>query len=150
MCDICVWNLLLLTLSMTSKKLPLQKEQVFFFKKKCTVELRNTHFPPPTIKRKHHQSKYSGFTPKCKPLVSIKTRKTRLVFARNKSLYSSGTSSYGETKPRSTFTELQEEKKYGLIGWSFTVQMDNDVTHILKLSQVKKQNALQQPSHHKT
>ena len=35
-----------------------------------------------TIKRRLHQSEYRGFTKKCKPLVSLKNRKTRLEFAK--------------------------------------------------------------------
>ena len=35
-----------------------------------------------TIKRRLHQSKYRGFTTRCKPLVSLKNRKTRLEFAK--------------------------------------------------------------------
>ena len=34
------------------------------------------------IKRRLHQSEYRGFTTRCKPLVSLKTRKTRLEFAK--------------------------------------------------------------------
>ena len=35
-----------------------------------------------TIKRRLHQSEYRGFTTRCKPLVSLKNRKTRLEFAK--------------------------------------------------------------------
>ena len=35
-----------------------------------------------TIKRRLHQSEYIGFTTRCKPLVSLKNRKTRLEFAK--------------------------------------------------------------------
>ena len=35
-----------------------------------------------TIKRRLHQSEYRGFTTRCKPLVSLKNRKTRLQFAK--------------------------------------------------------------------
>uniref|UniRef100_A0A8C5MV28 Transposase Tc1-like domain-containing protein n=1 Tax=Leptobrachium leishanense TaxID=445787 RepID=A0A8C5MV28_9ANUR len=35
-----------------------------------------------TIKRRLHQSKYRGFTTRCKPLVSLKNRKARLEFAK--------------------------------------------------------------------
>ena len=35
-----------------------------------------------TIKRRLHQSKYRGFTTRCKPLVSLKNWKTRLEFAK--------------------------------------------------------------------
>ncbi|XP_039537119.1 uncharacterized protein LOC120485411 [Pimephales promelas] len=35
-----------------------------------------------TIKRRLHQSKYRGFTTRCKPLVSLKYRKARLQFAK--------------------------------------------------------------------
>ena len=35
-----------------------------------------------TIKRGLHQSKFRGFTTRCKPLVSLKNRKTRLEFAK--------------------------------------------------------------------
>ncbi len=35
-----------------------------------------------TIKRRHHQSEYRGFTTSCKPLVSLKNRKARLEFAK--------------------------------------------------------------------
>ena len=35
-----------------------------------------------TIKRKLHQSEYRGFSTRCKPLVSLKNRKTRLEFAK--------------------------------------------------------------------
>ena len=35
-----------------------------------------------TIKRRLHQSEYRGFTTSCKPLVSLKNRKTRLDFAK--------------------------------------------------------------------
>ena len=34
------------------------------------------------IKRRLHQSEYRGFTTTCKPLVSLKNRKTRLEFAK--------------------------------------------------------------------
>ena len=36
-----------------------------------------------TIKRRLHQSEYRGFTTRCKPLVSLNNRKTRLEFANN-------------------------------------------------------------------
>jgi transposase len=35
-----------------------------------------------TIKRKLHQSKYRRFSTRCKPLASLKNRKTRLEFAK--------------------------------------------------------------------
>ena len=35
-----------------------------------------------TIKRRLHKSEYKGFTTRCKPLVSLKNRKTRLEFAK--------------------------------------------------------------------
>ena len=35
-----------------------------------------------TIKRRLHQSEYRGFTTRCKPLVSLKNRKTRLEFSK--------------------------------------------------------------------
>ncbi len=65
-----------------------------------------------TIKRRLHQSEYRGFTTRCKPLVSLKNRKARLEFAKRhlKSLHSSGTTSYGQMRPRSTVPEWWEEK----------------------------------------
>ena len=35
-----------------------------------------------TIKRRLHESKYRGFTTRCKPLISLKNRKARLDFAK--------------------------------------------------------------------
>ena len=40
-----------------------------------------------TIKRRLHQSEYRGFTTRCKPLVSLKNRKTRLEFAKKKASF---------------------------------------------------------------
>ena len=40
-----------------------------------------------TIKRRLHQSEYRGFTTRCKPLVSLKNRKTRLVCQTSKKAF---------------------------------------------------------------
>ncbi len=68
-----------------------------------------------TIKRRLHQSEYRGFTTRCKPLVSLKNRKARLEFAKRhlKSLHSSGTTSYGQMRPRSTCTRVMGREEYG-------------------------------------
>ncbi len=64
---------------------------------------------------KTHQSEYRGFTTRCKPLVSLKNRKARLEFAKRhlKSLHSSGTTSYGQMRPRSTCTRVMGREEYG-------------------------------------
>ena len=67
-----------------------------------------------TIKRRLHQSEYRVFTTRCKPLVSLKNRNTRLEFAKHlKSLYSSGPTSYGQIRQRSTCTRMMGREKYG-------------------------------------
>ncbi len=67
-----------------------------------------------TIKRRLHQSEYRGFTTRCKPLVSLKNRKARLEFAKRhlKSLHSSGTTSYGQMRPRSTCTRVMGREEW--------------------------------------
>ena len=68
-----------------------------------------------TIKRRFHQSKYRGFTTRCKPLVSLKNRKTRLefLFKSKKHLYSSGTTSYGQMRQRSTCSRMMGREEKG-------------------------------------
>jgi len=39
-----------------------------------------------TVKRRLHESKYRGFTARCKPFISLKNRKARLDFAKKKHL----------------------------------------------------------------
>jgi hypothetical protein len=69
-----------------------------------------------TIKRRLHQSKCRRFTTRCKSLVSLKNRKTRLEFAKKtskKSLYSSRTISYGQMRQISTCTRMMGREEYG-------------------------------------
>uniref|UniRef100_A0A667ZZ47 Sema domain, immunoglobulin domain (Ig), short basic domain, secreted, (semaphorin) 3Aa n=1 Tax=Myripristis murdjan TaxID=586833 RepID=A0A667ZZ47_9TELE len=56
-----------------------------------------------------------GFTPSCKPLVSLKSRKTRLDFAKNieKSLPNSGAQFFGQMKQRLTCTRMMGRAKCG-------------------------------------
>ena len=49
---------------------------------KNTLQEVGVYVSKSTIKRRLHQSEYRGFTTRCKPLVSLKNRKTRLEFAK--------------------------------------------------------------------
>ncbi len=68
-----------------------------------------------TIKRRLHQSEYRGFTTRCKPLVSLKNRKARLEFAKRhlKKPSQFWNTSYGQMRPRSTFTRVMGREEYG-------------------------------------
>ncbi len=64
--------------------------------------------------RRLHQSEYRGFTTRCKPLVSSKQEGQIRVAKRHlKSLHRSGTTSYGQMRPRSTCTRLMGREEYG-------------------------------------
>ena len=64
-----------------------------------------------TIKRRLHQSEYRGFTTRCKPLVSLNNRKTRLEFA--KQHLKKPLQFWNKPYPRSTCTRMMGREEYG-------------------------------------
>uniref|UniRef100_A0A8C5PF25 Transposase n=1 Tax=Leptobrachium leishanense TaxID=445787 RepID=A0A8C5PF25_9ANUR len=104
-----------------------------------------------TIKRRHHQSEYRGFTTRCKPLVSLKNRKARLEFAKQHLTNIPPHHSRMNSEVfRAILSAYIQPNAAELIGRRFTVQMDNDPKHTAKATKEflkgQKWNVIQWPS----